>query len=418
MVKIPFNTRILLILGLGWTFVASNSGLISFALPLIKSEWGLKGTQTGILLNSFLIGMLVGAFLVGRVADVLGRRPSSIFSLLILAAATALCSVSRSWIDMAILRFFAGMGATGYMVAASTFLSEFSPRRIRGRSVALLESGWAFGWLLASYLGKIIAPSLGWRPVFLVGILPFLASLLIFFLPESPRYLLIKGKEKEAEVLAKIAKVELKVGKRKRIKLTDLFSGKYLKRTTMLWIHWFCIVLAYWGIFLWFPQILYARGLSLIKTLQYSFIITLAQIPGYWSGAYLIEKIGRKKSLSIYMALAGLGSLLYWFSRTNIQALLGAIVISFFNLGAWGITYAYTPELYPTPIRASGSGWANSFGRVGGIVGPYLVGLILDLTNSYAFAFIIFAAAHILSAATVALLGIETMGRSLEEIQK
>jgi len=240
--------------------------------------------------------------------------------------------------------------------------------------------------------------------------------MLIYVLPESPRYLMIRENRGEAEKLAKIAGIELKLEEKRKVSISELFSGEYLKRTTMLWIHWFCIVLAYWGIFLWFPQILYARGLSLIKTLQYSFIITLAQIPGYWSGAYLIEKIGRKRSLSLYMALAGIGSLLYWFSRTNVQALLGAVAISFFNLGAWGITYAYTPELYPTPIRASASGWANSFGRIGGILGPYLVGLILDLTNSYAFAFVIFAIAHLISAIAVALLGVETMGKSLEEI--
>ena len=414
--KVPFGTKMLLILGLGWAFVASNSGLISFALPLIKSEWGLGGTQTGILLNSFLIGMLVGASLFGRVADLLGRRPSSIISLSILAIATALCSASRSWVDMTFLRFIAGIGATGYMVSASTYLLEFSRVSVRGRSVALLESGWAFGWLLASYLGKVIAPSLGWRPIFLAGIIPLFASMLIYVLPESPRYIMIRENRGEAEKLAKIAGIELKLEEKRKVSISELFSGEYLKRTTMLWIHWFCIVLAYWGIFLWFPQILYARGLSLIKTLQYSFIITLAQIPGYWSGAYLIEKIGRKRSLSLYMALAGIGSLLYWFSRTNVQALLGAVAISFFNLGAWGITYAYTPELYPTPIRASASGWANSFGRIGGILGPYLVGLILDLTNSYAFAFVIFAIAHLISAIAVALLGVETMGKSLEEI--
>ncbi|RLG40008.1 MAG: hypothetical protein DRO05_07465 [Thermoproteota archaeon] len=189
--KVPFGTKMLLILGLGWAFVASNSGLISFALPLIKSEWGLGGTQTGILLNSFLIGMLVGASLFGRVADLLGRRPSSIISLSILAIATALCSASRSWVDMTFLRFIAGIGATGYMVSASTYLLEFSRVSVRGRSVALLESGWAFGWLLASYLGKVIAPSLGWRPIFLAGIIPLFASMLIYVLPESPRYIMI-----------------------------------------------------------------------------------------------------------------------------------------------------------------------------------------------------------------------------------
>ncbi len=414
--RVSFTSRVLLVLGTGWAFVASNSGLISFALPLIKKEWGLSGTQTGILLNSFLIGMLIGASLIGRLADMIGRKLSSASSLLLLAVSTALCSISKNWTDMAVMRLIAGMGATGYMVSASTFLLELSPTEIRGRSVALLESGWAFGWLLASYFGKIIAPNLGWRPVFLVGALPLISSLIVLTLPESPRYLMTKGEQIEAEKIARIAGVELKEERKMKIGLSELFSGEYLRRTVMLWVHWFCIVLSYWGIFLWFPQILYARGLSLIKTLEYSFLITLAQIPGYWSGAYFIEKMGRKKSLSIYMALAGLGSLLYWFSRTNIQALVGAIAISFFNLGAWGITYAYTPELYPTLVRASASGWANSFGRVGGILGPYVVGLILDITGSYALAFLIFAASHLVSAITIALLGIETRGVSLEEI--
>ena len=412
----PFQRKLLLFLTVGWALVASNSGLISFGLALIRKEWGLTGTQTGVMLNSYLIGMLIGAFAMGRAADIFGRKPASIFSLIILSVGTALCSVAGNWISMSAFRFLAGVGATGYMVAASTLLSEFSPTAKRGRYVALLESGWAFGWILASYLGLIIAPSRGWRPVFATGVLPLFPTLLVYLLPESPRFLFSVGRTEEAQVLAERAGIEVRFEKREKIPLRRLFSAEYSRKTAMLLIHWFCIVLAYWGIFLWFPSILYARGIPFVKSLEYSFIIALAQIPGYWSGAYLIEKVGRKLSLSSYMALAGIGSLIYWFASTDVQALGGAIAISFFNLGAWGVTYAYTPELYPTQLRGSGSGWANSFGRLGGIIGPYLVGALLELTGSYVAPFLLFAVVHIISAVSVVTLGIETMGKKLEEI--
>ncbi len=390
--------RELLALGVGWAFVASNSGLISFALPLIASEWALKGTQIGLLLNLYLLGMLIGGFALGKLADALGRKPAAVTSLTLLAIGTAACALAPNWVSMGLMRLLAGVGATGYMVVASTLLSELSPTEVRGRNVAILESFWAYGWLLASLLGLVIAPSKGWRPIFLAGVAPLAAIPLLKIVPESSMFL---------EEAAKPEKPPI----------SSLFRGEYLRRTLMLWIHWFVIVMAYWGVFLWFPKVLVAqRGLTLVKSLQWSFLITLAQIPGYWSGAWVIERLGRRLSLSLYMGLAGLGALLYWFATTPNQALAGAIVLSFFNLGAWGITYAYTPELYPTSLRGLGSGAANSFGRLGGILGPYLVGAILDATGSYSLAFLTFGVAQLISAGVVAGLGVETAGRSLEEV--
>ncbi|RLI06336.1 hypothetical protein DRO24_05035 [Candidatus Bathyarchaeota archaeon] len=196
--------------------------------------------------------------------------------------------------------------------------------------------------------------------------------------------------------------------------VASLWAKPYRRRTLMLWIHWFCIVLAYWGIFLWAPYILVTeRGLTLVKSLRYSLLITAMQIPGYWSGALLIERVGRKRLLTLYMALAGLGSLMFSMAHTPLEVLIWGSVISFFNLGAWGITYAYTPELYPTGMRATGAGWANSVGRIGGILGPYIAGVLIGWMGSTPL-FILFALIHLVSASAVALLGIETRGVSLD----
>jgi len=421
-----FHYTLLIVLGLGWAFDAMCAGLISTTTPLIQKEWALSSTELGMLLSCWLIGMFLGGVSIGYLADRIGRKKTTILALLLYSIPTALATLSKGPAEMGILRLIAGIGSSGYMVVASTLLSEYIPANRRGRFVALLESTWAFGWLLAVYLGRMIAPIRGWRPVFTTSIIALIVvPLIITLVPESLRYLEEKGREEEIErILSRIGiSIELKAPKEKKItrktSIADLFSREYRRRTVMLWIHWFCIVLAYWGIFLWLPKILYSRGLSLVKSLNYTILITLAQIPGYWSGALLIEKIGRKPLLSTYMALAGIGSLFFAMSRSELSVLIWGSVISFFNLGAWGATYAYTPELYPTRVRGTGAGSANSIGRIGGIIGPYLVGALLDITGGNVYPiFIVFMVIHLVSAITIATLGIETKGKALEEISR
>lgn len=420
-----FHYRILAVCFLGWMFDAMNSGLISFVLSPLSQELSLPPGKSGFLLSSWLVGMFFGGFLMGTIADRLGRRNSILSSIILYSIPAASTGLADNWMMIAALRFLSGIGASGFMAVTSTLISEYFPRKNRGRFVAFLESAWAFGWLLAAYLGLVIAPSLGWRPVMLTGFAPLLAAALFYlFVPESIRFLERKGlKEKALRVLDEASFLESvdgeveveKVKERKRFTITGLWSSEYRSRTLMIWIHWFCIVLTYWGIFLWAPYILAVeRGLSLVRSLQYSFLIVAMQIPGYWSGSLLIERVGRKWLLASYMALAGLGSLMFANATTPLEVLLWGSVISFFNLGAWGITYAYTPELYPTSLRASGAGWANSVGRVGGIIGPIIAGLLLQAIGSRYPIFIIFALIHFVSTIVLSILGIETKGKQLE----
>jgi len=421
-----FHYLILIVLGLGWAFDAMCAGLISATTPLIQQEWGLTASQLGMLLSCWLAGMLLGGLTMGYLADVIGRKKATLLTLLLYSIPTSVATFSLSPESMALLRLLAGMGSSGYMVVASTLLSEYVPARYRGRFVAFLESSWAFGWLLSVYLGRVLAPYYGWRSVFSTGAIPLLTLPLVALLvPESVRYLEERGEIEAIERIFRSLGIRVNAeevlreahGRRVRAKFVELFSAEYRKRTVMLWIHWFCIVLAYWGIFLWLPKILYDRGLSLVRSLDFTVIITLMQVPGYWSGALLIDRVGRKPVLSTYMMLAGLGSLLFAIAGNELEVLVWGSMISFFNLGAWGATYAYTPELYPTRARGTGAGSANSVGRIGGMVGPYAVGALLDLTggNTYP-VFVMFTIVHLVSAITVMTLGIETKGRALEEI--
>lgn len=413
-----FERRLLATLMVGWSVGAMYAGLVSGTLPLIRAEMGLNPEEAGRVLSSWLLGMLLGASLLGYMADKLGRKTALLASAALMKVFTPLSAAARGWLDLSVYRVLAGAGNAGYMVTASVLMSEYAPTRVRGRSVALLESAWAFGWLAALLLSRILAPAYGWRSVFAasasaLAILP----LLYFPIPESVRFLVSKGEVEKAKALSEKLGVKLpEIRPSRRSTLRDLLARPYLRRTTMLWVHWFIIVLTYWGIFLWLTDILYARGIPFVRSLDYSIVITLAQIPGYLSTAYLIEILGRKWVLAGYMLGAGAASLGLWLATSEAEVLVWGVLVSFFNLGAWGVTYAYTPELYPTELRGTGSGWANAMGRVGGILGPYVAGALILLYGDPLAPFALFAVSHLVSSVMVSLLGIETKGRSLEEL--
>ncbi|MEZ0345312.1 MAG: MFS transporter [Infirmifilum sp.] len=410
--------RLLSVLMVGWAVGALYAGLVSGTLPLIRSELGLSPEEAGRVLSAWLVGMLLGAALAGYASDWVGRRATLAVSALLMAVFTPLSSAARGWVDLAVYRVLAGAGNAGYMVTASVLLSEYAPARVRGRSVVLLESAWAVGWLASLLLSRLLAPRYGWRPVFAVsGAAVALVPVLLFSVPESLRYLIARGYVDEARRVAAKLGVELP-GERPagRGSIRELLLPAHRRRTLMLWIHWFFLVLAYWGIFLWLTDILYAKGLPFVKSLDYSIAITLAQVPGYLAGAYLIEKVGRRWTLSSFMLAAGVASVGMWLASSEAEVLLWGILVSFFNLGAWGVTYAYTPELYPTKLRGTGSGWANAFGRIGGIVGPYLAGALIGATGNPLIPFLAFAFVQLASAVVVAALGVETRGIALEEL--
>jgi len=180
---------------------------------------------------------------------------------------------------------------------------------------------------------------------------------------------------------------------------------------------WAALVYTYHGIFLWLPSVYYKMGFTLTKSLYFVLLITLLQIPGYYSATFMLDPVGRKKVLATYLGVAGVASLLFSMARSFNEILLWSGVISFFNLGAWAALYTYTPELYPTRIRGAGSGSAASIGRLAGIGAPALTGY-LWANWGLASAFTAFTLAHILTALVVGALGIETKKRTLEEISK
>jgi len=400
----------------GWAFDAYASGLISFSLTPMANELNIGTAERSAILVAWPVGMLVGALMLGYLADSFGRKPVVLTSLALMGVFGGLAAFVSSSVEIITLRLLGGMGASAYMAVGSTLLSEYMPLKQRGRAVAVAESSWSVGWAGASLVSFLLVPQMGWRISMASSFLVLTCiPLVMAFVPESARFLEARGRTGEAKDLReRYGLVESGPKQVSKVGLRDLFGSRYRRATAVLWVHWFGIALAYWGTFLWLPSILQLRGLSLTSSLFNSLLITLAQIPGYISGAMMIERTGRKMTLAAYMGGAGLASYMLAHAVTQGDAMIWAVMFSFFNLGAWGITYAYTPELYPTAIRATGAGWANAAGRIGSITGPYLLGALLSIGDQET-AFLSFSVVQVASAIAIVLIGRETMGKELED---
>lgn len=423
-----FHWRVVVSSGLGWMFDALDSGLVAFALPLVAKEWSLSPDQVGSLGSAGLAGMFAGAVLVGSLTDRYGRKTLFQATLAVFSVATGLCAAAGGYLSLLVMRFLVGAGLGGELPVASTLVSELSPSAHRGKLVVVLESFWAFGWAAAAVVAYLLIPTWGWRAGFLIGALPVLYVLwLRRAVPESPRFLESAGRFDEA--VAVVRRIEAECGQPeaalepappaagRKSGVGALWAGGYRSRTAMLWVLWFAMVYSYYGIFIWLPSLLVAQGYSLVKSFQYTLVITAAQIPGYFSAAWLVDRLGRKPTLSLYMLGCALSAFAFGRAEGGAQVMGWGCLISFFNLGAWGVVYTYTPENYPTDLRGTGSGWAAGIGRVGGILAPMVVGRLLSAApGRQDLIFLQFAVVVLVGLAAVLALGDETKGRSLEAI--
>ncbi|WP_432353274.1 MFS transporter [Sporosarcina sp. A2] len=392
------RNKLLVISGTGWMFDAMDVGILSFVIAAIAVEWNLAPAAIGWVgsVNSF--GMMVGAIGFGLLADRIGRKQVFMLTLVLFSIASGLSAFTTTLAAFLILRFFVGAGLGGELPVASTLVSESVEAKERGRVVVLLESFWAAGWLIAALIAYFVIPTFGWRAALIITALPaFYAIYLRRNLTDSPRF--VKAGEPKQSI---------------GDKLKALWSKPYRRRTLMLWIVWFTVVFSYYGMFLWLPSVMVLKGFTMIKTFGYVLLMTLAQLPGYFSAAWLIERTGRKFVLSTYLIGTALSAFAFGNSDTLAMLMLFGALLSFFNLGAWGALYAYSPEQYPTSIRGTGTGMAAGIGRIGGIFGPLLVGSMLTAGYGFGIIFGIFCGAILIGVLAVVFLGTETKQLELE----
>lgn len=336
-----FHYKLLLVTGLGWLFDSMDTGLIAFILPVLAKEWGLAPGQMGLIGSIGLIGMALGAVISGTVADRIGRKKVFTITVLLYSIASAFCALSWNYQSLLVFRFLVGFGLGGELPVAATLVSEYAPSRVRGRFIVLLESFWGLGWIAAACIAYFFIPVYGWRMAFLIGALPALYVCLIrLHMPESVRYLLTRGRVDEARQIVLSLEKQLHVpsalftGETEPVPVVakasfrELWKKPFMSRTIMLWLVWFGINFSYYGIFMWLPSLVFQQGFTVVKTFEYVLIMTLAQLPGYYCAAWLVDKIGRKYTLSAFLLFSGVASYFFGHASTAATLMMWAIVLN------------------------------------------------------------------------------------------
>lgn len=434
-----FHRRLLLVGGLGYSFDAMDAAVIAFVLPVLRTAWSLSSVQIGVLASANFIGFFFGALAAGSLGDLIGRRKVMMTALAIYCVASLFSAMVNDWSHFLVLRVIAGFGTGAESVIIAPYLSEFVARRYRGAFTGALAGFFSFGFVAAAVLGYLIVPAYaeGWRIVICITATPVL--MLLWWrrvLPESPRWLESQGRVVEAGEI--MDAVEADVERRGHAlppldpqdvaapppsahrgslwrNYATLLSRKLLRITSMTWLMWLSITFSYYSFFTWIPSLLVQNGMTITRSFGYSLVMYIAQVPGYFSAAWLNDRIGRQATIVSYMLLGGLAALGLAFTHSDAQIMAAGVLLSFFMNGTYAGVYAYTPEVFPTQVRATGAGLASAIGRIGGITAPILVGFIYP-TLGFGGVFGMTTAVLLLGSAAVMIMGVPTRGRSLEDI--
>lgn len=430
-----YQRRIFLIIATAWLFDSLDLAMMTFLLASISRDFALTPAQSGILGSASLAGMFFGAALAGMLADRFGRKVIFQSSMLVWGLASFMCGLSWSFKALLVFRFILGFGMAAEFPIAQSLVSEFIPARQRGKYIAMLEGFWPVGFILAGVLAILLLAKIGWHGVFIIEGLPAIWVLIIRRrVPESPRWLAARGRFEEAQsTMQQVeAAVEASTGSplpapslkempeesvSKGFSLWDLFGPDYRRRTLMIWLLWFCVLLGYYSITTWMGKLLVDHGFSVQKSNNFVVIMAVFGLPGFYSAAWLVEKIGRKACVVLYLIMSAGAAYFYGQAASNFELIWRGALMQFFFYGMWSALYAYTPELFPTRARATACGTASALGRLGGLLGPVLVPPVIAWAGMPA-VFLLAGAAFGIGALSVIVFGPETRGRVLEEIAR
>lgn len=303
--------------------------------------------------------MVLGALICGTLADRIGRKRVLIYTLALFSLGNLALTLAPNVTAFILIRFITGIGLGGELPVAATLIADHYQGTQRSRMLVMADSFWAIGWILASVLAFGVMPAIGWRWTVLITALTVLYALpLRRHLPDTP----IKAATKPSYRV--------------------LWQPAHRRQTLLLSALWFIVMLTYYGMFLWLPSLLVLRGFPIVHSFSYTLLMSLAQLPGYYLAAYLMGHLRQKTVLLIYLGGTIVSVLAFSMATSNAAILVSGAWLSFFDLGAWGTLIALTPSQFPQAIRGTGMGTAQSIGRIGATIGPYLVGLLIQLNFS------------------------------------
>lgn len=390
--ELPFKWKvqgtIFIIGGLGFMFDAWDVTLNGALIPLVAQEWGLDRPTAALLGTSNLVGMAVGAFLWGGIADRYGRKNAFSLTLLMFSLFTVLGALSPSFGFFVAFRFLAGVGLGGCIPVDYALVGEFTPAKLRGRVLTAMDGWWPVGAALSFFVsGWVMATADNWRLILAVMILPaFMVYLVRRSMPESPLFLAAKGRDAEARAVIDqlvertgatkrdyvIEPVELEKAPRWWEQVASLWRYSW-KITATSWLLFMTILLVYYLALTWLPSILTEAGMAQSASFFATAVMALMGLAGVVLAAWLVERVGRKWLLAISAPLSGLVLVIVAQNLDVPAAAIGwVLVFGVIVQVAIPVLYAYVSELYPTELRASGFGWASTMSRFAAGFGPLI----------------------------------------------
>jgi putative MFS transporter len=443
--RVPFSRwhlRARVIVGSATFFDAFDALSLAFVLPVLVRQWGMTPAEIGWLIAIGYLGQFVGALLFGGLAERYGRVRSVAGATALMSVMSIACAMSGSVAALLTLRHVQGIGVGGEMPVAAVYINELSKAQGRGRFFLLYELIFPIGLMMTGQIGAVLVPMLGWQIMFLIGGVPGLVvTALLLRLPESPRWLISKGRLAEADAVIREIEASIKPGlgirdsgfeprvlsRESRVPTpesrsasapwTELLSGVYRRRTLIVWTLWACAYFITNGLNNWMPT-LYSSvyHLSLSQALRAGTLTNVAQVVILLGCAFTIDRIGRRRwTAAGFGAGAALLALLGTFAAQSVTAVMVLVTVSYGIVGSVNaVLYLYTPEIYPTRMRAIGTGSATCWLRLASAAGPVLVGYLVAAEGTGA-VFLMFAAAGVIGA--LAAIGmLETRNRRLEDL--
>lgn len=353
----------------GYMLDAMDVLLYVFAIQTLRAEFGMSNAVAGLASSATLVFSACGGVLAGILSDRVGRRKTLIWTILTYSLASAGTATARSIGELMFWRALVGLGLGGEWSAGATLVAEWWPAKNRGKAMGLMQSGWAIGYVLAAAAAAVILPRWGWRALFLVGVLPALLTAFIQrYVQEPPAWIQSAGPAR----------------------WTALFRpplGRITLLTTSLAT---AVLFGYWGVFTWLPGFLSApvasggAGLDIVRTSTWIIVMQIGTFCGYIAFGWIADRLGRRPAFAMYVVAAAVltpfyGSIPRW-AGTSADTWLLAMgpLIGFFGSGYFSLFGAMLAELYPTPIRGAGQGFAYNFGRGLSALAPFAVGAIAD----------------------------------------
>jgi putative MFS transporter len=430
-----------IVMGSATFFDAFNALSIAFVLPILVPLWHITPPEIGILIGASYVGQIIGALAFSWGAERYGRIPCAAAATAIYAVMSLACATAWSFNVLLAFRFIQGIGVGGEMPVAATYISELSKAHGRGRFFMLYEMIFPIGLMVTGQVGAILVPLMGWQIMFLIGGIPgLIIALLLLRLPESPRWLIGKGRLAAADAVVRRLEAaasdksgaalaapstetlpqQVEVPQRSRGRWGELLSPAYRGRTLIAWVLWASAYLVANGLNNWMPT-LYTTlyHLELTQALRAASLTNVAQVVLVLICALVIDRTGRKYWM---MGAFGMGAvtlgILGFGGAKDVSWLIVLGTISYGLIGSIAaVVYLYTPEIYPTRMRAVGTGVATSWLRIASAIGPALIGLMLGKGGGIDSVFLMFAAVAIVGLIAATRM-IETRNLRLEEISR